>query len=117
MTWWSIPPLIMSSITAYVGASHLFVYLRARRDREHVAFAALCLALACYDAFIGIGRANREFYERNGVPPDRIVDGGYFVDEEHFAALRERESPRRTDSRKEWGVPSAACCLLFAGKF
>lgn len=72
--------------------------------------------LACYDAFIGIGRANREFYERNGVPPDRIVDGGYFVDEEHFAALRERESPRRTDSRKEWGVPSAACCLLFAGK-
>jgi two-component system, cell cycle sensor histidine kinase and response regulator CckA len=49
VSWWSIPPVIMASITGYVGAYHLLVFFRARRDREHLAFAALCATLATYD--------------------------------------------------------------------
>lgn len=48
MSGWSIPVLVMAGITAYVGATHLLVYLRVRR-REHLAFAVLCAGLVGYD--------------------------------------------------------------------
>ena len=46
---WSIPVLVMAGITTYVGATHLLVFLRVRREREHLAFAALCGTVAVYD--------------------------------------------------------------------
>lgn len=72
--------------------------------------------LSLYDAFVGIGQANRAFYEERGVPADRIFDGGYFVDEEHFLAAAEQERPLRDEHREGWGIPASACCFLFAGK-
>ena len=72
--------------------------------------------LSCFDAFIAVGRANRDFYERNGVRPDRIVNGGHFVDEDHFLALRAREAPRRRELRRRWGIPENSFCPLFVGK-
>lgn len=72
--------------------------------------------LSLYDAFVGIGLANRTFYEERGVPPERIVDGGYFVDEEYFLAAAGRERPLRENWRREWGIPETACCFTFAGK-
>lgn len=72
--------------------------------------------LSCFDAFVAVGRANRAFYERNGVRPDRIVDGGHFVDEDHFLSLRARELPRRFELRRRWGIPEGAFCPLFVGK-
>jgi len=72
--------------------------------------------LSLYDAFVSIGTANRDFYVKNGVRPERIVDGGYFVDEEHFLGLRGREAPCRSEHRRAWGIPEGACCFLFVGK-
>lgn len=72
--------------------------------------------LSLYDAFVGIGKANRAFYEERGVPPERIIDGGYFVDEAFFLAAAVRERPLRESSRREWGIPATACCFTFAGK-
>lgn len=72
--------------------------------------------LSLYDSFVSIGKANRDFYERNGVSPEQIVDGGYFVDEAHFLELRDRERHRRAQLRRTWGVPEGACCFVFAAK-
>ncbi len=88
----------------------------ALRPRAPWKEAGQRVLLSAYDAFVSIGKANRTLYERSGVPPERIVDGGYFVDEEHFAALQAKEAPRRAALREEWGIPECACCFLFAGK-
>ncbi len=87
--------------------------LRPRAIWKSAAQRALLLL---YDAFVGIGRANRTFYEERGVPPERIVDGGYFVDEEYFLAAVGRDRPLREKWRREWGIPETACCFTFAGK-
>ena len=71
---------------------------------------------ACCDGFVGIGKANRAFYETNGVAPDRIVDGGYFVDTDFFGRKAAEDLPKRDDHRREWGVPESSTCFLFAGK-
>ncbi|MGV8042043.1 MAG: hypothetical protein AB2L07_18935 [Thermoanaerobaculaceae bacterium] len=39
----------MAGITAYVGATHLLVFLRVLREREHLAFAALCGGVLAYE--------------------------------------------------------------------
>ena len=118
LTGWNALPLLQGLLvairlgipTVVRGESNA---LRPRATWKEIGQRAL---LSAYDAFVSIGKANRTFYERNGVPPERIVDGGYFVDEEHFVALRAKEAPRRTELRAEWGVPEGACCFLFAGK-
>ncbi len=47
----SYPLIVMASITLYVGASHLFLYLNRRDAREHLPFSLLCLSVAAYDVF------------------------------------------------------------------
>ncbi|HYW84906.1 MAG TPA: diguanylate cyclase, partial [Spirochaetia bacterium] len=47
----SYPLIVMASITLYVGASHLFLYLNRRDTREHLPFSLLCLSVAAYDVF------------------------------------------------------------------
>ncbi len=88
----------------------------ALRPRSAWQAAGHRVLLSFYDAFVSIGRANRAFYLKNGVRLERIVDGGYFVDEEHFLRLRRLEAPRRSALRSEWGIPESACCFVFVGK-
>ena len=49
MTGWSIPPLLMASINAYVAAHYATVYTRTRKPRELMSFPYLALALCIYD--------------------------------------------------------------------
>ena len=42
-------PIIMASISFYVGLYHLLIYLRRRQHREDLTFALLCLATGFYD--------------------------------------------------------------------
>ena len=85
-----------------------------------------------FSAFIAIGKANREFYLKRGVPAERIVDGFYCVENERFAGSCPRNAPARsacvkgasTDAaggrsalRQKWGIPEGAVCFLFCGKF
>ena len=75
------------------------------------------------DAFLCIGKLNREFYLGYGIPEQRIFSAPYFVDNQRFAdqfcqARRERDA-----LRIRWKIddPSAKhqerrICFLFAGK-
>ena len=47
----SYPLIVMASITFYVGASHLFLYLNRRDARQHLPFSLLCLSVVAYDIF------------------------------------------------------------------
>ncbi|MFG0334287.1 MAG: glycosyltransferase family 4 protein [Maioricimonas sp. JB049] len=69
-----------------------------------------------YDACLYIGRANRAFYRRRGVPEARLFPSPYCVDNARFA-----ESPgslrMRHDVRRRLSIPERAVCFLFSGKF
>jgi diguanylate cyclase (GGDEF)-like protein len=47
----SYPLIVMASVTLYVGASHLFLYLNRRDARQHLPFSLLCLSVVLYDVF------------------------------------------------------------------
>jgi len=46
---WSIPPLLMASINAYLAAHFLVIHIRTRMSREVLSFAHLAFALCLYD--------------------------------------------------------------------
>ena len=69
-----------------------------------------------FDRFLAIGKANREFYLRAGVPESRIHSCPYFVDNQRFAAAARALHDRRTELRARWSVPDDATCFLFCGK-
>lgn len=70
--------------------------------------------LAQYDAFLAIGKANRDFYLANQVPESRIFSAPYFVDNARFAAAA--SAAQRVQQRQRWNVRKDAVCFLFAGK-
>lgn len=74
------------------------------------------LLLGRMDAFLAIGRSNREFYLRSGVPADRIFACPYFVDNGRFRRQRMERAAERPALRERWGIPPGAACFLFAGK-
>ncbi|MBM3565871.1 MAG: glycosyltransferase family 4 protein, partial [Alphaproteobacteria bacterium] len=68
------------------------------------------------DVFLSIGGANRNYYERRGVAPGRIVEMGYAVDNDFFAAGSAAAMPRRDDLRRALGLDGRPV-ILYAGKF
>jgi glycosyltransferase involved in cell wall biosynthesis len=72
--------------------------------------------LRSYAAFLSIGRANRDFYAHSGVPPGRIFDAPYCVDNERFSAQADALEPRRRVIRTGWGVREGSIAILFSGK-
>ena len=78
--------------------------------------AALRWRLRRFSALLAIGRANRRLYRSVGVPPERIFDAPYGVDNERFAAAADAERTARADIRERFGIASDSFCLVFAGK-
>jgi glycosyltransferase involved in cell wall biosynthesis len=72
--------------------------------------------LSRIDAFLAIGKANREFYLEYGVPAERIFQSNYFVDNHRFEAQVERDCGEREALRKGWKIPEGHTCFLYAGK-
>jgi glycosyltransferase involved in cell wall biosynthesis len=72
--------------------------------------------LRSYAAFLAIGRANRQFYARNGVPSERVFDAPYCVDNERFSSQAAALAPRRRAIRDGWEVPDRSIAILFSGK-
>jgi glycosyltransferase involved in cell wall biosynthesis len=72
--------------------------------------------LAQCAAFLPIGRASRDFYAGYGIPPSKLFDAPYFVDNERFAESAARAQPRRAQLRAAWSIPAEAVCFCFAGK-
>jgi glycosyltransferase involved in cell wall biosynthesis len=72
--------------------------------------------LSQFDRFLTVGRSNRQFYARYGVPDDRMFECPHFVDVKRFAS---ETAQLRTDHqrlRSALGIAPAACVFLFAGK-
>jgi glycosyltransferase involved in cell wall biosynthesis len=69
-----------------------------------------------YDAFLAIGKANRDFYLANGVPAARLFDCPYFVDNRRFAEAAQTLRASRGELRRGWNIAESAPCILFAGK-
>ena len=74
------------------------------------------MLLSRFDGFLSIGKANRDFYLRNGVSPSRIFDCHYFVDNQRIRSQMEEFSGRRADWRAAWGISTQSVCFVFAGK-
>jgi len=74
------------------------------------------LLLAQYTAALAIGRSNRDFYLRNGVPAQRIFEGPYCVDNERFERQAQELQPQREELRSRWGIAPEAVAFLFCGK-
>ncbi|HWI20564.1 MAG TPA: glycosyltransferase family 4 protein [Vicinamibacterales bacterium] len=72
--------------------------------------------LRMFDAFLAIGTSNRDFYERAGVPSERILDCPYFVDNERFAEDAARLATARRTLRRSWGIADDATVFAFVGK-
>jgi glycosyltransferase involved in cell wall biosynthesis len=67
-----------------------------------------------FDACLYVGKRNREYLERYGVPADRLFFSPHCVDVHAFAAAADRVD--RTAVRTAWGVPASNPIVLFAGK-
>ena len=67
--------------------------------------------------FLYIGKANRRLYESFGIPADRLLAAPYCVDNERFWQQAEKLRGQRLDIRSRWGIPEAAFCVMFCGKF
>jgi glycosyltransferase involved in cell wall biosynthesis len=74
------------------------------------------MLLSRFDAFLAIGKANRDFYLANGVDPAAIFPCRYFVDNERIRAQYEECAGSRAEIRAAWGIPPQSVCFLFAGK-
>lgn len=70
-----------------------------------------------YDACLYIGKANKEFYEANGVGQDQLFFAPYCIENERFAGAARVMAPVRENLRGKWGIPVAATCFVFCGKF
>lgn len=86
------------------------------RQRPAAIRAAHRLLLSRFDAFLAIGRSNRDFYLANGVDQSRIFDCRYFVDNQRIRAGFEALRQNRAALRAKWGIPEGRFCFLYVGK-
>ena len=51
MSWQSLPAALMAAVVLYLGAYHLFIYVRRPQERRELSFALLCFAFGAFDIF------------------------------------------------------------------
>ena len=95
------------------GDSHL---LGRGSPRLHVRLA-LRLLFSKFSSFLYVGKANREYFEAFGVPPERLFFAPHSVNAGHFS--RENPEVRQASKalREQLGIAPGASVVLFAGKF
>jgi glycosyltransferase involved in cell wall biosynthesis len=85
--------------------------LRARFKR-----AVLRALFSRIDHFLTSGALNRAYYERYGVPPDRMTLAPFSVDNDYFAERAIAARPDRARARAELGFPDDRPLFLYAAK-
>jgi glycosyltransferase involved in cell wall biosynthesis len=68
------------------------------------------------DGYLAIGSLNRAYYEAQGVPPRRLFDMPYAVDNDRFAAAAALAAADREQRRAAFGLAPGRPVVLFAGK-
>ena len=62
------------------------------------------LLLSRFDAFLAIGKLNREFYLDYGIPAEKVFSAPYFVDNQRFTDQFRRDVSQRADLRAGWNI-------------
>ncbi len=71
---------------------------------------------ARFDAFLAIGKSNRELYIGYGINTERIFPSNYFVDNGRFEDQLGRDYRERAEIRNGWNIPNGHICFLYVGK-
>jgi glycosyltransferase involved in cell wall biosynthesis len=87
------------------------------RGTRQIKEAGLRLLLRQASAFLAIGSRNRAYYERYGVPPQRIFSMPYAVDNAFFQARVAEARERREAFRASLNLTPGRPIILFASKF
>lgn len=118
LTGWNALPLLQALWAAIRNGIPRVVRgeSNALRRRPAAVRTAHRLLLSRFDAFLAIGKANKEFYRQYRVPESRVFDCPYFIDNARFASSARALAPSRHSIRAAWGIPEQATCFLFAGK-
>lgn len=74
------------------------------------------LLLGLASAIVVIGKANRQFYLNNGVAPDRLFAGAYFVESERMVAMAAAHAGDRDRLREDSGFGADDFVFAFVGK-
>jgi glycosyltransferase involved in cell wall biosynthesis len=78
-------------------------------------YCAYRVLLRKFDAFLTVGKRNREYLAYYGAK--RMFAVPHFVDNAWFAERSKIERAKRQELRKQWAIPEKAFCVLFCGKF
>jgi hypothetical protein len=70
-----------------------------------------------YSAALYIGEANREFYERHGIPAERLFPALYCVENRRFQEYAQKWDGRTGELRRQFGIPDDVACFVFSAKF
>jgi glycosyltransferase involved in cell wall biosynthesis len=99
----------------HFGDSEL-VHARSR-VREWIKGPLLRRHFGRCDAFITIGDSNEAYYERYGVPKDKMFRGAYPIDLGRFRrTVRATGRPSRSEIREKYGLAPSAVVAVLAGK-
>ncbi|MDH3376242.1 MAG: glycosyltransferase family 4 protein [Gammaproteobacteria bacterium] len=74
------------------------------------------LLLNQFDGFLTIGKQNRQFYQRHGIPEQQLYWCPYFVDNTRFERQSRGLQSSRQQLRRQWNIDDDAQCVLFCGK-
>jgi len=74
------------------------------------------MLLGFVSAVVVIGKANRLFYLNNGVAPDKLFGGAYFVESERMVSMAEAHAGDRPDLRSACGFGEEDFVFTFVGK-
>lgn len=74
------------------------------------------LMFSRFDAFLAIGKSNRELYIGYGINAERVFRSNYFVDNRRFEDQFSRDYPERAAIRDGWKIPNGHTCFLYVGK-
>lgn len=69
-----------------------------------------------FDAYLAVGKRNREYYLYYGAEPDKVFFSPHCVDNHYFSHSRNILKPRKAKLRQELGIPQEALVFLFVGK-
>ena len=86
------------------------------RPRQQIARVAHRAMLAFVHGALAIGLANARFFRNAGVPAERIVQAGYFVENERLLADLEAQERHRAAVRGEEGATDSDFVVAFCGK-
>lgn len=118
ITGWNEPGLALAYPLARLLGVPVILRGESNALRPRSVFAKLLhgILLRLVSAAVVIGKANRQFYIDNGLGPERLFAGAYFVESERMLAMAEAHAGDRERLRAEGGFGAEDFVFAFVGK-